>query len=634
MAGFDGNGNYIRSYLWVNDAANGIDITASRVDTEMNGEAAALSICVTRDGQGKMGADFMPNGAGTLNIGSAPIPWLAAYFTTVNATTATLTTVNATTLNGALQIVRSAAEIAAGVTPVNYSYAPGDVRRYGADPTGVADSATALLNASKCNGAVYIPDGTFKVASQVTITNANVYFYGNGRSSILQASAASFNLFEVRANDVMFDKLAFYGAAVDATTTQFGIFTQQSFAPLRLWVYRCYFGGSGASLRLNNAVKYDAGCHEGRVIGCYIDQMMGTVSGNGYGVLAGAVNDLTCVANKVLGSSGRGRHAFYLSTGAQYCIIADNQTDSLNLEHITLNASISQAANAYNVIANNVMRGGVTGATTGHFSLFGLATGNKIMGNISISSGSKGFFLNAANPGGDCACLDNELINNRVIAAQDIGIDISGTTRTFLQGNSVRESSQSSAGVLPNIRLVSTANFGGAGTAVVDCVLLANNCSGTTFARSSLQLNTTTPVPTGTYLSGNRFPVCNLTDVELNSIPVVGVTQQVGAIAKRIAATYSASITLEASFGNEFDITATNGTAFTINAPSNPVDGQAITLTIANASGGVLGAITWNGVFKMSAWTNPANGQNRSITFKYNASNWQQINQTGVDIPN
>jgi len=49
------------------------------------------------------------------------------------------------------------------VTPTAYQYPPGDVRRYGADPTGVADSTTAIQNAynvaAKGFGAVYFPAG-------------------------------------------------------------------------------------------------------------------------------------------------------------------------------------------------------------------------------------------------------------------------------------------------------------------------------------------------------------------------------------------------------------------------------------------------------------------------------------------
>src|SRR3989304_4233140 len=43
---------------------------------------------------------------------------------------------------------RTAAEIAAGVTPVNYYYEPGDVRRYGASPTASASVNTAAFVAA------------------------------------------------------------------------------------------------------------------------------------------------------------------------------------------------------------------------------------------------------------------------------------------------------------------------------------------------------------------------------------------------------------------------------------------------------------------------------------------------------
>lgn len=56
---------------------------------------------------------------------------------------------------------QSEAEIAAGVTPTNQSYLPGDVRRYGADPAGSTNSTTAFQNAINANGLVQVPDGTY-----------------------------------------------------------------------------------------------------------------------------------------------------------------------------------------------------------------------------------------------------------------------------------------------------------------------------------------------------------------------------------------------------------------------------------------------------------------------------------------
>lgn len=51
MAGFNGSGTYVRSYNWVNDKTNGIDITASRFDTEDSGFATGLSTVICKDGQ-------------------------------------------------------------------------------------------------------------------------------------------------------------------------------------------------------------------------------------------------------------------------------------------------------------------------------------------------------------------------------------------------------------------------------------------------------------------------------------------------------------------------------------------------------------------------------------------------------
>lgn len=72
---FNGSGVFNRVYSWTQDAANSIDITASRVDTEDTGFATGLTNCVTRDGQGVMGADFLPAAANTYALGSAALPW-------------------------------------------------------------------------------------------------------------------------------------------------------------------------------------------------------------------------------------------------------------------------------------------------------------------------------------------------------------------------------------------------------------------------------------------------------------------------------------------------------------------------------------------------------------------------------
>ncbi|MDR5728329.1 MAG: right-handed parallel beta-helix repeat-containing protein [Terriglobia bacterium] len=88
----------------------------------------------------------------------------------------------------------TAAETAASVTPTNYRYPPGNVIRYGADPTGAADATAAINAALTCNSSVYVPAGTYKCSATLTMLS-NQLLYGDGSSSILQfASGALTNI--------------------------------------------------------------------------------------------------------------------------------------------------------------------------------------------------------------------------------------------------------------------------------------------------------------------------------------------------------------------------------------------------------------------------------------------------------
>lgn len=77
MAGFNGSGTYTRPYNWANDKANGIDITASRFDTDGNDVATALSTCICKDGQQTTTARI-PFAVGLdFNVGSVSTPGLS-----------------------------------------------------------------------------------------------------------------------------------------------------------------------------------------------------------------------------------------------------------------------------------------------------------------------------------------------------------------------------------------------------------------------------------------------------------------------------------------------------------------------------------------------------------------------------
>lgn len=102
-------------------------------------------------------------------------------------------TISTATLAPFLNLSRTTAEVAAGVTPANLAYPPGNVLRYGADPTGVADSTAAINSALLCNSVVYLPSGTYKVTNALTLVFANQVVIGDELNTTI-AVASTFNL--------------------------------------------------------------------------------------------------------------------------------------------------------------------------------------------------------------------------------------------------------------------------------------------------------------------------------------------------------------------------------------------------------------------------------------------------------
>ena len=97
---------------------------------------------------------------------------------------------------------------------------------------------------------------------------------------------------------------------------------------------------------------------------------------------------------------------------------------------------------------------------------------------------------------------------------------------------------------------------------------------------------------------------------------------------------YNGTMGVDASLGNEFVINMTGGSAVTLNSPTNGKIGQRITVRLINTSGGALGTVTWGAAYKMSVWTNPANGFSRSIDFDFDGTNWIEAARTPADVPN
>lgn len=75
---FNGSGTFSRLYSWVVDAVNGIYISSTRMDAEMDGFATGLSNCITRDGQSPATADIPMGGKKITGLAAGTLPTDAA----------------------------------------------------------------------------------------------------------------------------------------------------------------------------------------------------------------------------------------------------------------------------------------------------------------------------------------------------------------------------------------------------------------------------------------------------------------------------------------------------------------------------------------------------------------------------
>lgn len=92
---WNGSGTFNRLYNWVVDKANGIKITASRMDGEFDNYKTGLENCLTRDGQNSPTADLVM--AGHKHTGVAPATASDEYATKgqLDTTTTSVATLQA-----------------------------------------------------------------------------------------------------------------------------------------------------------------------------------------------------------------------------------------------------------------------------------------------------------------------------------------------------------------------------------------------------------------------------------------------------------------------------------------------------------------------------------------------------------
>jgi hypothetical protein len=379
------------------------------------------------------------------------------------------------------------------------------VKDFGATGDGSTDDTTAISNAityvSTNGGAVYFPAGVYLTSASLVIDAPNVTLYGDGASqSTIQSNSASFWVIKYtdNADYLTVKNLYIKGNAVDDSTTQYGIgYSVSSFvAPEYVTISNCRFAYTNSGIVTGSGQYWS-------ITENNFDNLMGVVSGTGYGVLA-AENTAHCLfdSNKFIGSAGKGRHGIYMSVGCSHSIASNNYVSYMNQSAFVCRANVGQPGVTGNVITGNSILGGGTAATveSSAISLSGVCSYNTVSNNTIINFDNIGIAVVDAAGGG--ACTNNTVTGNNVIAAGLTGIQVGGAKYTNLISNYIVNASRLSPGVSRGITISSAGSWG---TTLCENTQIVGNVSMGSDQQSALQMNTTVPVPINTYIGGNIF---------------------------------------------------------------------------------------------------------------------------------
>jgi Pectate lyase superfamily protein/Right handed beta helix region len=273
---------------------------------------------------------------------------------------------------------------AASATGAAWIDAPINVQTYGAVGDGVHDDTAAILAAraalSSAGGALFFPAGTYRITPMTFSGVTQTRLFGVGPASrITVTSPAHGWTFDTTCADLIIESLAFIGASVGTEAKS----ALQLRAP-RSTVRGCSFTGFNQGVTINDEAATD-----GLVTGNTFSGLVGTTSGNGYGVYTIA-RRTKITANTFLNVP---RHDVYLSNsapqGAQDCIVAENTSVGSGLEAIALFGGAAYPAVSGCVVSGNTIRACVVG-----IGLDARATDNVIVGNTIVAPTSFALYLN------------------------------------------------------------------------------------------------------------------------------------------------------------------------------------------------------------------------------------------------
>jgi parallel beta-helix repeat protein len=520
---YDGNGNFLRIHNWAQDAANGVNINAPEMDGEDNGFAAGLSLAVTRDGQGKMSSDFLPNVDNALALGSAIRRW--------------------TTLNGipistlAIFPAQTPAEIAAGVVPVNIAFPESTLYRYGSNTVpGTTDMTSAMQNAALVaafTGKILIPhQDAIKTTAATTLPSSVTVSGGGYFTNLLATTTNQTAIFTTSAaSNVRIENIRFIGSNTSTGATANGNCLQFNNSD-HIKVDRCWF-----SLFRSPPVFFngDSGTHNDFLVqDCYFFNNQTTIAA-GEVTIYGTCNSSQVVRCRfeasVTAPFGRGVFIADLSSALNWTDITVDGCTFIGHANNGICTDEENPASTFRSGIVNLCNNKVYNSIQSGFKLKNsyrtIVTGNYFSGCDTVpevpGSQQGAIFINAC---WDTTCSDNIIINTGTDGIRSIGLNTgsggtaAGAARSAMNINNNIVESAGQAGIITtndvyesNILGNSLRNSGTTGIAVVpgagtpgkSMIVAHNNVRGTGGSTAGINVDSVT---SGLTLSANQAKLC------------------------------------------------------------------------------------------------------------------------------
>lgn len=352
------------------------------------------------------------------------------------------------------------------------------------------DQIGVIQNAINRDGAELVLDGVCKISDSIRLCKKGLRIRAGSNGGGLQSLDSGKHLIRVSACgdlNASIRDIEMIGNGTD-TTNQFAVFNDSC------------GGSNGVELLglkihdVNAGIKAD-GSKRWSLSWSHMYDLIGTASGRGYGFLAGGGGFHEIHDNVFHGSTGKGRHAVYLSGGASDCLVEDNFAENMQSSCYAMYSKDlpSQQPCKRNVLRRNWAIGADVLAETdaGGIEMTGKTEDCVIEYNRVINCHSIGMIIKAL-PG--TKSTGHRVRGNMIHGSGLIGLILMGTRNVSLIENDVRDSSQTTHGVSPGIRLQCTVN-----TRVIE------NVSEGEFQSEAFDLNATPPEPVDTLQYGNSW---------------------------------------------------------------------------------------------------------------------------------